>query len=242
MKKSTTLKRIGICSAILLSSLLGSCISMYTGRATLIDTGGAIANIGQQRPRLRPELPPKAKDKDDYQLHYRTWKKGDRYLVELPVCYAPANYSVINHFAGHDTWRKKTLKGEYPHHFSEAELAQFPVEYYYAELTEEQYKELWPMRKIVKRTSYSPFRHVPIFAACDMNWEGAIPHKDIYDHPSCLHKIWLNSEEIPTPRRTWYNQCLRPISWVAEGADIPLSLIATPIGWVVDAIYEPLAN
>ena len=98
------------------------------------------------------------------------------------------------------------------------------------------------MRKIVKRTSYSPFRHVPIFAAGDMNWEGASPHKDIYDHPSNLHKIWLNSEDIPTPRRTWYNQCLRPISWVAEVADIPLSLIATPIGWVVDAIYEPLAN
>ena len=43
-------------------------------------------------------------------------------------------------------------------------------------------------------------------------------------------------------RRTWYNQCLRPVGWVAEVVDIPLTLIATPIGWLVDAVYEPLAN
>ena len=242
MKKSTTLKRIGICSAILLSSLLGSCISLYTGRATIIDTGGAIANVGQQRPRLRPELPPRPKNESDYQLHYRTWKKGDRYIVELPVCYAPANHSVLVHWAGHDTWRKKTLDGESPKRYSDAELAQFPVEYYYAELTAEQYKEMWRLDKRIKRPRNSIFRHVPIFTADNTNLSGAIPHKDFYNHPSDMYKIWSDSQNIPAPRRTWYNQCLRPVSWVAEVADIPLTIVATPIGWVVDAIYEQLAN
>ena len=242
MKNSPTLKRIGICSAIILSSLLGSCISLYTGRATIIDTGGAIANVGQQRPSLRPELPPRPKNESDYQLHYRTWKKGDRYIVELPVCYAPANYSVLVHWAGHDTWRKKTLNGEYPKHYSDAELAQFPVEYYYAELTEEQYKKMWRLDKRIKRPRNSIFRHVPIFAADNTNLSGAILHKDFYGHPSDMYKIWSDSQNIPAPRRTWYNQYLRPVSWVAEVADIPLTIVATPIGWVADAIYERLAN
>jgi hypothetical protein len=31
-----------------------------------------------------------------------------------------------------------------------------------------------------------------------------------------------------------------PLSWAAEVVDIPLTIVATPIGWVVDAIYEPI--
>ena len=242
MKKRTILKRIGICSAIILSSLLASCISLYTGRATIIDTGGAIANVGQQRPRLRPELPPQAKNPTNYQMHYRTWKKGERYLVELPVCYAPANYSVLVHWAGHDAWRKKTQNGEYPKPYSKADLSQFPVEYYYAELTAEQYKKMWHMNKRIKAPRLASFQHIPIFAAADINLRDAIPHKDFYGHSAHMQKIWQNSQEIPEPRRTWYNQCLRPISWIAEVADIPLTIVATPIGWVADAIYEQLAN
>lgn len=29
---------------------------------------------------------------------------------------------------------------------------------------------------------------------------------------------------------------------MAEVVDVPLTIVATPIGWVVDAIYEPLHN
>lgn len=35
---------------------------------------------------------------------------------------------------------------------------------------------------------------------------------------------------------------LRPVSCLAYIADIPLSIVATPIGWLVDAIYEPFHN
>ena len=55
-------------------------------------------------------------------------------------------------------------------------------------------------------------------------------------HAACL------IQNLPPPRRTWYNYCLMPLSWVGEVADIPLSLIATPVGWLVDAVYEPIAN
>ena len=45
-----------------------------------------------------------------------------------------------------------------------------------------------------------------------------------------------------SPRRTCKNYILRPVSWLAYVADIPLTIVATPIGWLVDAIYEPLHN
>ena len=45
-----------------------------------------------------------------------------------------------------------------------------------------------------------------------------------------------------SPRRTRRNYILRPVSWLAYVADIPLTIVATPIGWLVDAIYEPLHN
>ena len=41
---------------------------------------------------------------------------------------------------------------------------------------------------------------------------------------------------------TCRNYILRPVSCLAYIADIPLSIVATPIGWLVDAIYEPFHN
>lgn len=54
-----------------------------------------------------------------------------------------------------------------------------------------------------------------------------------------LHR--LRTQSIPS-RRTTYNYCLLPLSWCVELVDILLSLLATPIGWLADAIYEPLHN
>ncbi len=54
-----------------------------------------------------------------------------------------------------------------------------------------------------------------------------------------LYKIRTHSI---SPRRTCKNYILRPVSWLAYVADIPLTIVATPIGWLVDAIYEPLHN
>ena len=41
---------------------------------------------------------------------------------------------------------------------------------------------------------------------------------------------------------TCRNYILRPVSSLAYIADIPLTIVATPIGWLVDAIYEPFHN
>ena len=58
MNNRKLLKKVIICFSILLSCVPVSCIS---GRATIIDTGGAIAAIGQQQAQLREEALPEGK-------------------------------------------------------------------------------------------------------------------------------------------------------------------------------------
>lgn len=220
--------------------LLEGCISTYTGRATIIDIGGAIANIGQQRPRLRTE--PEQPGERALALRHQTWKKDGRYIVQLPVCYTPTRYSVLVHIV-RDNWRKNTLHGEYPNpRFSPAELAQYPVEYYGAELTEEQYQQLFKVTRHIKRPRTSMFKDVRIRPLSEIDLAGAelVQHQRS-DYPKVM-RLWNSCRELPPPRRTWYNHCLMPLSWAGEVVDIPLSIIATPIGWMVDAIYEPLHN
>ena len=233
--------RIAIClTCILLTLLLEGCISVYTGRATIIDTGGAIANIGQQRPRLRTE--PEQQNERHLRVHYCIWKKDGRYIVQLPVCYTPARYSVLVHIV-RDSWRRDTLECEFPNpHFSPAELAQYPVEYYGAELTEEQYQEIFRRSLHIKMPKRNIFENVMFRSLTEIDLTEAELVKDMQGELPRLMHIWDGSRELPPPRRTWYNRCLMPLSWAAEVADIPLSIIATPIGWLVDAIYEPLHN
>lgn len=227
--------------SIFLTLLLEGCISVYTGRATIIDTGGAIANIGQQRPRLRTE--PEQQGERAPGVRHSVWKKGENYIVQLPVCYTPARYSVLVHIV-RASWRKNTLAGEYPNpHFSPAELAQYPVEYYGAELTGEQYQRLfYRVDKRIKESGRSIFANVPIRPLADIDLTNAELVREAQGSYYHLMRLWNGCQELPPPRRTWYNRCLMPLSWIAEVADIPLSIIATPIGWIADAIYEPSHN
>lgn len=230
-------------ACLILSFLVEGCISLHLGRATFIDTGGAIANIGQKQAKLRPEGQPVTKGGVDiFQFRYRIWKKGDSYILQLPVCYVPARYPVLVHLAGSYTWRKKTLDGQYPERYRDAEVVQYPVEYFYAELTEVQYKQMWTEDKRIKQDKQSVLRDVRILTPAEVDLSNAVLLSDRCREPYPIYRLWNNCENLPSPRRTWYNRCLMPLSWAAEAVDIPLSIIATPIGWVVDAIYEPLNN
>ena len=240
-------RKILVCLACcLLTLLLEGCISLYTGRATIVDTGGALAGIGQQLPHLRPENLEQPQDETrSKQWHYRIWKRGDRYLVQLPVCYAPARNSVLVHFAGKYTWKKKTLDGQYPSpRYSDAELARYPVELFYAELTEAQYQRLHGPadRRIKISRSEARYLHTPIFSASEIDLADAEPMPDTHGPADKMMRLFRNNRDKLPSRRAWYNYPLMPLSWVAEVADIPLSIAATPIGWLVDAIYEPLNN
>lgn len=242
------LKKFVIITALVLVSCLVSCIGLKTGRFTIIDTGGAIAAIGQQKANLRKEPLPAGKEtlgyNKDLDYHYRVWKKGENYIVSIPVAYAPARYSVFEHHCGHGhRQRPHTLQTTLPRErYTDEELMDYPLEHIYAEISEQRYRSLLKQRKF--RTHLIPddtLRDESVLNGAELVLD---IHGKEAGAPSPMHPDLtgtVDPDRLPR-RRAWYNQCLRPISWVAEVVDIPLSLIATPIGWVADAIYEPLAN
>lgn len=48
--------------------------------------------------------------------------------------------------------------------------------------------------------------------------------------------------ELLTTQRTRGNQLRRSLAWGCMVADVPLSIMATPIGWLVDIVSYPFAD
>lgn len=227
----------------LLLLLAEAYIGIGTGRFTLVDLGGALAEPGQLVPTIRYEG-------EHSNYHTRLWKKGENYVVEIPIAYVPARYPILIHET--PDWRNRPE--ERPtldcalYCRDEVEPAQYPEELYYAELTLPQLITLVRKHKI----AYPPaLKNVKLIPASQYNLGDATL---LYDNqvdkelnlPDLkgqkmmsgriqLHK--LRVQRLPS-RRSWYNRCLQPLSWCAEVVDIPLSMLATPIGWLADAIYE----
>ena len=233
---------------------VGFFCSCRTGRGTLVDLGGGLSCVGREEPWLCPEkLPEGVKPRygwnvdSKYDLHYRVWKKGARYLVEVPVSYLPARCSVLAHYTGRNAFNDDavTLQGAWPNerHTTE-ELVAAPREYFYADLDEVRYKRLFKKRKL---RNYSPFEGVRMQSSAEVDWSGAELLIDVHGRSGAEPvripnlRFWRPDRQVPH-RCTWVYYCLSPLRWVLEVADIPLSLIATPVGWLTDAVYEPLAN
>ena len=219
--------------------LLEGCISLYTGRYTVIDTGGTISTIGREEPGLhytyRPEHRP------NYIVHNKVWKKGNTYIVQIPVTYAPACETFILHGRGwHNT---PSLWGWPDSQRRKTDSVGTPVEYYYALMNENQYRRLTFRLKRITKEHERPFYQIPVHLAAEIDLRGA---ELVLDSEASLKKndlrtphleFWHAEEQIPD-RRAWYNYPLMPLSWAAEVVDIPLTIIATPIGWLVDVLYE----
>ena len=240
----TRRRRIFAMLGILLLSLgLEGCISLYTGRYTVIDTGGAISTIGREEAKLlythRPEHRP------NYIVHNKVWKKGDTYIVQIPITYAPASETFILHGRGwHNTpdqWRWSDMQQR------KTDSAGATVEYYYALMDEKQYRRLTVRLMRITREHHKPFYQVPVHPASEIDLSGA---ELVLDSAASLKKndlrtpqleFWRAQEQVPD-RRAWYNYLIMPLSWAAEVVDIPLSIIATPVGWIADVVSYPFSD
>lgn len=230
---------------LIFTVLPGGCISLHTDRWTTVNLGGALNKVGYEHP-CKQEM---QDDKGQWYYHIRAWKRGERYIIEIPVAFVPLNPPIIEHSAGHNRSRK-SLDNEYwgP---SEEEIATYPTEFYYADLSRAQFERLCQKRKV----DYfrNPFPGLNLIPAAEMNFSGAtlildaigknasVKGEEMSQFRMIPNLGIIRTHSIP-PRRSTLNYCLQPIRLAAEVVDIPLSLIATPIGWVVDAIYEPLNN
>ena len=224
--------------------LLEGCISLYTGRWTSVNMGAVLNNVGMTRPCKQ-----RVKTDDGAWLYYtRVWKQGNNYVVEVPIAFVPFNPPIIEHSAGH-RGGKNSLDNRYwgP---TDEEIAQRPAEFYYAVLSQEQFRQLCRMSKFIFR---DPFPKLKLIPASDMDFQDSTlifesdgkgnivrtSEMEQFGREPDINKIWTHSI---SPRYTYKNYILRPVSWLAYVVDIPLTIVVTPIGWLVDAIYEPLHN
>lgn len=235
------LKTVAYVIGILLAIMLECYVALLTGRWTIIDLGGMLAEPGQMQPVLRPDYLDTSGGKATPSYPVRVWKHETAYTVEIPIAYVPAHYSLILHNAGYCNHQRKTLHKPYFRR-SLDEIMSNPEEKFNTRLSNKEYRSLCHIHK-----SRGGLRY-PITDTVQHNRVNLIfeqrAGKIICDSAEDMgqpHLYNLDVTVLPS-RRTWYNRCLQPISWVAEVIDIPLSLIATPIGWLVDAIYEPLNN
>ena len=222
---------------VLLLLLIEVYIAIGTGRFTLIDLGGALAEPGQMVPTIRYE-------QKHSNYHTRLWKKGENYVVEIPIAYVPARYPIFIH---QTPWTEKGPSLNCRLYCRDkVDPSRYPEELYYAELT------LPQLEILVKRVKFASqaLKHIPLIPAEQYNpgnatllYDSQIDNKLILPElggrkgiSGHLQLYKFHVQRLPS-RRSWYNRCLQPLSWCAEVVDIPLSLLATPIGWLADAIY-----
>ena len=113
------------------------------------------------------------------------------------------------------------------------ELRSYPTEYFYAEMAAHTYRQLLRIRKYVRTKD---LRNIRILTADEVSLADWEPLLDVHGNepaPQGVPHIHFYRSSFPVPDRcTWYHYCLTPISIGAHILDIPLSIIATPIGWL----------
>ena len=200
---------------------------------TIVDMGGAVDEIGKQVavPQVKKRSEKWRKGAYDY-APTPAWKKGDTYYIQLPIAYVPAQYWYVLHYSPY------LLNNgyEWPQRLTDEDISRYPTEIYYAVLNQEQFKEArrHPKIELPPRMRDMEYEIVPA-AAVDLT--GAEKLTDCATEMP--QRILL--DRLPA-RRTTGNQWRRPLVFVLDVADIPVSIVATPIGWVANVILCPFAR
>ena len=212
---SPHLRRVCTVLATALVGALISCTAVRKGNVTIVDLGGAVNNIGLAEPHFS------APDSD---IRIRVWKKDERYLIQLPITYLPARSPLI--YNTRHTKRRSIAE-------LQQELRSYPTEYFYAEMAAHTYRQLLRIRKYVRTKDLRNIRILTADGVSLADWE---PLLDVHGNepaPQGVPHIHFYRSSFPVPDRcTWYHYGLTPISIGAHILDIPLSIIATPIGWL----------
>jgi len=208
---------------------------------TLIDSGSMLDNVGKQEPSRLLEVENNRYSSWHKESPLVAWKKGDTYYVEIPVAYIPAG---IRH---RDSliWNISLLRNEqffYPDTDNSAKIIsglQKKKEVFYAVLTEEQFR--------LACTGYGKWEtpplageSFPVLPASDVHLVGAERLPAEYSR-RLKNGANIILDRLPA-RRTLGNQFRRPLSWILDTADIPLTIAAAPVGWLVNFIYYPFSK
>ena len=206
--------------------------------ATVIDTGSTLDNVGKQAPdRLLVKEGSWHKE-----APLVAWKKGETYYVELPVAYIPASIRNRDFLICNISLLRSHREFRYPDFDGSSKFRadlQNTKEVFYAVLTEEQFR--------LACTCYGKWEtpplageSFPMLSAASVNMEGAERLSTEYSR-RLENSAPILLRNVPV-RRTLGNQLRRPLTWVLDTADIPLTIAASPVGWLVNLIYYPFSK
>ncbi len=198
--------------------LLGLAVTSCTS----VDTGGFLDSIGKEIAELKhyEYKSPISEIPSTYGCNLTpiVYRKDNLYYVHLEVVYIRSKDALIRHQACIGT----TME-EWPEPISKKEISELQTIDMYAVLTPEQYEIA--MQTVDKfETHPLSEENFPIILASAVNLETA-------ERISQNKKLAVEYMLLKIPnRRTFGNYLRYPIVILADCVDVPLSLIATPIG------------
>lgn len=169
---------------------------------TIVDTGGAVDNVGREIPVNHDLVLMKKHSRTTYPLY--TTKEGKRY-IKLRSHYLPARAKLFNCYM----------------------VGGCPVEAY-----ERFYADLYngkPQTFYAEIEGDRPYRVKWLIPEADFSLDNVSVGQIAFHETEAQRAL---SAHLPEHRNT-LNMLVQPIRWVADVADIPLSLIATPVNWLI---------
>ncbi len=222
-----------IFSTIALCTLgLSSCV-------TLVDTGSMLDDVGKLSPSHRIRLVQEKHTRHRYyeKEEIQVWEKEGLYFVQLPVAYIPArvknrDYLVLMGMylsAKGITFPRLMMRDE--------EVIQFQHmrEYFYAVLSEAQLNKA--TSKYDKYADAFCHETYPVLSASEVDLSNAKKWTPSASQESELSDNAVYMFKQLSDRRTTGNRLRRPLAFLLDIADVPLSIAATPFAWVADFVY-----
>ncbi len=203
-------------SQLILFMLFATLFTLGVSSCTVITTGFCLDEIGQ----LSPKEHPAGELKQVYQ-------GSDYVYVQIPVVFIQNKAPIIRHLNIMDLWDNPTPY-LYPNNKNPRVGA--PVNYF-LQIPLSCVKQGGVVAALTGSDGKHPEIRLISPQEVDLTTCVRLPDEPVY----CPH-------ELLPKQRTWGNQLRRPLVWGCMVADIPLSIIATPIGWMVDIVSYPFAD
>lgn len=183
---------------------------------TVISTGFRLDEIGQLRP----------KEHQAGELR-QVYQDADYVYVKIPIVLIQNKEPIIRHLSMMDLWDNPTPY-LYPNNKNPGISA---PQNYYLQIPLSHVKEGGVVAASVGRDVHRP--EIRLLSEKEVNLTTCVrlQDKQVY----CPH-------ELLSSQRTWGNRLRQPLAWCCMVADIPLSIMATPVGWVVDIVSYPFSD
>lgn len=221
--------------------LIALCIVGLSSCITIIDSGSMLDDVGRQSPvhplkavQHKEPTPHVTYEKEELQV----WKKGSMYYVQLPITYIPTRIKNGDFLAGMSMYMSCKVM-TYPSVVYRSEdffLHQGAKEYFYAALSEHQFR-----KASTPHTTYADsfaLEKYPVLPSAKVDLSGARKYTLTTEQAGLLmDNSFYIRKQLPD-RRTTGNQWRRPLAFMLDIVDIPLSIIITPVAWGADFTHS----